>query len=300
MLFMFKRRHPYLFFILVFTAIISTFSIAINIVTGVMLRKDVEAVEGVGIIEVRGMIVDATGITDQLKAFRENDNIKAIVLRIESPGGGVGPSQEIYREIRRTVGVKPVVASMGAMAASGGYYVAAGTDGIMANPGTITGSIGVLMQFTNFREMFEKIGIQSDIIKSAEYKDIGSPFRDLSEDEESTLQQFVDSVHRQFIVDVASGRNMSEEEISDVADGMIFSGEYAKEKGLVDRLGNFNDAVEWAGEKAGLEDDIARIYPPKEKFSFIRKILEMAAGEMEATLNRVHMGTVKGGYLYSP
>lgn len=297
---MFKRRHPYLFFILVFTAIISTFSIAINIVTGVMLRKDVEAVEGVGIIEVRGMIVDATGITDQLKAFRENDNIKAIVLRIESPGGGVGPSQEIYREIRRTVGVKPVVASMGAMAASGGYYVAAGTDGIMANPGTVTGSIGVLIQFTNFREMFEKIGIQSDIIKSAEYKDIGSPFRDLSENEEATLQQFVDSVHRQFIVDVASGRNMTEEEISDVADGMIFTGEYAKEKGLVDRLGNFNDAVEWAGEKAGLEDDIARIYPPEEKFSFIRKILEMAAGEMEAALNRVHMGTVKGGYLYSP
>ena len=297
---MFKRRHPYLFFILVFTAIISIFPIVVNIVTGVMLRKDVEAVEGVGIIEVRGMIVDATGITDQLKAFRENDNIKAIVLRIESPGGGVGPSQEIYREIRRTIGVKPVVASMGAMAASGGYYVAAGTDGIMANPGTITGSIGVLMQFTNFREMFEKIGIQSDIIKSAEYKGIGSPFRDLSEDEESTLQQFVDSVHRQFIVDVASGRNMTEEEISDVADGMIFSGEYAKEKGLVDRLGNFNDAVEWAGEKAGLEDDIARIYPPEEKFSFIRKILEMAAGEMEATLNRVHMGTVKGGYLYSP
>ncbi len=297
---MFKRRHPYLFFILVFTAIISTFSIAINIVTGVMLRKEVETAEGVGIIEVRGMIVDATGITDQLKAFRENDNIKAIVLRIESPGGGVGPSQEIYREIKRTVGVKPVVASMGAMAASGGYYVAAGTDGIMANPGTITGSIGVLMQFTNFREMFEKIGIQSDIIKSAEYKDIGSPFRELSENEEATLQQFVDAVHRQFIVDVASGRNMTEEEIGDVADGMIFSGEYAKEKGLVDRLGNFNDAVEWAGEKGGLEDDITRIYPPKETFSFIRKILEMAAGEMEAALNRVHTGTVKGGYLYRP
>lgn len=297
---MFKRRHPYLFFILVFTAIVSITSVTVNIISGVADPDAGQKGEKVGIIEVKGVILDSKNIIDQLKTFRENDSIKAVVVRVESPGGAVGPSQEIYTEIRRTIAVKPVIASMGAIAASGGYYVSAATDGIMANPGTITGSIGVIMEFANFSEMFEKIGIYSEIVKSGEYKDIGSPFKDLSGDEEKLLQRFVDSVHDQFVSDVAAGREMSLEEVHELADGMIFSGEYAQNAGLVDRLGNFNDAVDWAGEKAGIEDDIVRVYPPREKLSYLRKILEITASEMESTFYRIHSGSVKGGYLYTP
>ena len=297
---MFKRRHPYLFFILVFTAIVSITSIAINIVVGIADRKDVRKGERVGIVEVKGMILDAKKTVAQIKAFREDDTIKAIVLRVNSPGGGVGPSQEIYMEVRRTTGVKPVVASMGAIAASGGYYVAAATDGIVANPGTITGSIGVIMELTNFRELFEKIGIYSDVIKSGEYKDIASPFRAVSDEEERLLQQFVDSVHRQFVSDVAAGRKMPEEAVLKLADGMIFSGEHAKQAGLVDRLGNLNDAVDWAAEKGGITGDIIMVYPPEEKFSLVRKILEIGAGEIESMIRRMHLGSLRGGYVFDP
>ncbi len=297
---MFKRRHPYLFFILVFTAILSISWVMVNIVAGVGGQKEVKKGEKVGIVEIKGMILDSKKTTAQLKAFRDDDNIRAVVLRVDSPGGAVGPSQEIYTEIRRTLGVKPVIASMGAIAASGGYYVAAATDGIVANPGTITGSIGVIMELTNFEALFEKIGIYSDVVKSGEYKDIGSPFRPVSDKEERLLQQFVDSVHRQFVSDVAAGRNMPAEDVHQLADGMIFSGEYAKNAGLVDRLGNLNDAVEWAGEKAGIEGEIVRIYPPEEKLTLVRKILEMTAVEIESMFYRIHPATVRGGYLYDP
>jgi protease IV len=297
---MFRRRHPFLFFLLVFASIVSVTSIMHNLIAGITVRKEVRAGEQVGIVEISGMILDAKNITDHLKRFRENDDIKAIVVRIDSPGGAVGPSQEIYREIRKTIEIKPVVASMGAIAASGGYYIAAGTNGIMANPGTITGSIGVIMQFADFREILEKIGIRSDIIKSGEYKDMGSPFRSLSEKEENHLQQFVDGVHRQFVADVATGRNLSEEEISAMADGMIFSGEDAQNAGLIDRLGNFNDAVDWAGEKAGIKKRIIRVYPPEERYSLVRRLLEMTADEMASMFHRIHSEPFRGGYIYDP
>ena len=289
-----------MFFILVFTAILSISSITLNLITGVMDRKEIKKKEKVGIIEIKGVILDSKTVAAQLKKFREDDSIKAIVLRVESPGGAVGPSQEIYMETRRTREVKPVIASMGAIAASGGYYVSAAADGIVANPGTITGSIGVIMELTNFRELFEKIGIYSDVIKSGKYKDIGSPLRPISAEEEALLQQFVESVHRQFVSDVAIGRNMPEADVMKMADGMIFSGEYAKHAGLVDRLGNLQDAVEWAGRKGGIKEDIMTVYPPEEKYSLLRKILEMTALEMESIFYRIHSGTVRGGYLYNP
>ncbi len=297
---MFKRRHPYLFFILVFTAIVSISWVILTVAAGVGVQKEARKGEKVGIVEIKGMILDPKKITAQIKTFRDDDSIKAIVLRVDSPGGAVGPSQEIFMEVRRTIEVKPVIASMGAIAASGGYYVAAAANGIVANPGTITGSIGVIMELTNFEALFEKIGIYSDVVKSGKYKDIGSPFRPVSEKEEQLLQQFVDSVHRQFVSDVAAGRNMPEEAVHMLADGMIFSGEYAKNAGLVDRLGNLNDAVEWAGETGGIEGEIVRIYPPEEKLSLIRKMLEMTAVEIESMVHRIHSGTVRGGYLYDP
>lgn len=296
---MFRRRHPFLFFILALAAIISLSSVISSLISGITDRRETRK-EHVGVIEIKGMILDAETILNHLQLFREQKNIKAVVLRIDSPGGAVGPSQEIYSEIKRTTEVKPVIASMGSVAASGGYYVAAAANGIVANPGTITGSIGVIVQLTNFRELFEKIGIRADTIKSGEFKDISSPFRSLEEDEEKLLQQFVDSVHRQFVSDVAAGRNLSLEDVGQIADGMIFTGEYAQNIGLVDRLGNFNDAIEWAGREGGIEGRISTVYPPEERYSLIRKILGMSMKELESMIYRMNAGSIKGGYMYNP
>lgn len=155
--------------------------------------------EKVGIIEINGIIADSKNVLDHLKRFREDDAIKAIVIRINSPGGAVGPSQEIFREIKKTSSTKKVVASMGTIAASGGYYIAAGADGIVANPGTITGSIGVIMGFTNYEELLQKIGLVPVVIKSGEYKDIGSPVRKMKPEEKKILQDFARKIHLSLI-----------------------------------------------------------------------------------------------------
>ncbi len=185
---MFSRRHPYLFFIIIFSSIAAVFIIsasALFVLGSGGSRLDFR--EKVGVVEITGVIKDAKSVTNSLKQFRKDDSIKAIVLRIDSPGGGVGPSQEIYREVQKTVKMKKVVASMGAIATSGGYYVAAGASGIVANPGTITGSIGVIMGFTNFEAVFKKIGLIPIVIKSGEYKDTGSPLRPMSSEERKML-----------------------------------------------------------------------------------------------------------------
>ncbi len=297
---MFTRRHPYLFFLMVSIGILSFTSIAVSLISNVGKDREIKSGEKVGVIEIKGLILEAEPVLEQLKLFRKTDAVKAIVVRIDSPGGAVGPSQEIYREIRKTLEVKPVIASMGAIAASGGYYAAAATDGIVANPGTITGSIGVIMQYTNFRELFEKIGIYPEVIKSGKYKDIGSPVRQLSEAEEGILQEFADNVHQQFIRDVAEGRRMEAEDVQPVADGRIFTGEQAMALGLVDRLGNLSDAVEWAGREGGIEGEIAMIYPPEEKPSLIRYLMDISETEISSFLQRVGAGTLNGGYLYAP
>lgn len=297
---MFTRRHPYLFFLLVSIGILSFTSITLSLISNVGKAREIKFGEKVGVVEIKGLILEAEPVLEQLKRFRKTDAVKAIVVRIDSPGGAVGPSQEIYREIRKTIEVKPVVASMGAIAASGGYYAAAATDGIVANPGTITGSIGVIMQYTNLRELFEKIGIYPEVIKSGKYKDIGSPVRQLSKEEENILQEFADNVHQQFIRDVAEGRRMETDDVLPVADGRIFTGEQAMALGLVDRLGNLSDAVEWAGRKGGIKGEIATIYPPKEKFSLIRSLMDISESEIRSFLQRAGVGTISGGYLLTP
>ncbi len=185
---MFPRRHPILFSLLVVCGIgaVMIISVAALFLFG---KRDstFEFGEKVGVVEIQGVITDAKPIVSQLKKFRKNEAIKAIVLRIDSPGGGVGPSQEIYSEVKKTTGEKKVVASMGAIAASGGYYVAAAADHVMANPGTITGSIGVVIEFANVEELFKKIGLSAYVIKSGEYKDVGSPLRKMTPQREKAV-----------------------------------------------------------------------------------------------------------------
>ena len=217
----------------------------------------------IGVIPIEGPIMQSQSIVSQIVRFKKNKAIKAIILRIDSPGGGVGPSQEIYREVRRTIKTKQVIVSMGSLAASGGYYVAAGANKIVASPGTITGSIGVIMQFVQFKELLEKIGISMEVLKSGEFKDIGSPNREMTDEEKELIQELISEIRDQFVQAVAEGRNLPVETVREIADGRVFSGAKAKELGLVDQLGNFQDAVDLAKKETGIEGDVDLIYPKR-------------------------------------
>ena len=278
---MFSRRHPFLFFCLVaFTVASATFVIITGLIVGGSAALNSSLITGyggtsgnVGVVEISGIISSSKKVIDDLKTFRNDAGIEAIVLRIDSPGGGVGPSQEIYLEVMKTRLVKKVVASLGSVAASGGYYSASACDGIMANPGTITGSIGVIMEYTNFKEIIKKIGLTPVVIKSGEYKDMGSPLRDLSAKEKRVLQGVVDEIHSQFVKDVATGRNLDEEKVVTLADGRIFTGARALDLQLVDRLGNLGDAIEWAGVLAGITGEVVPVYPQEDNMTVIKKVI---------------------------
>lgn len=263
---MFTRRHPYLFFVLMMAVTVTVGMAFLSLIVAALSVDNVDyGGEKIGVIEIVGAIENSKTIIHHIKTFREHKSIKAIVLRIDSPGGGVGPSQEIYREIRKTIEEKKVIVSMGSVAASGGYYVAAASNGIVANPGTVTGSIGVIMGYTNYKELMEKIGLDSVVIKSGKFKDVGSPMRDMTNEEKALLQKVIETIHRQFVSDIAQGRSMKIDEVTALADGRIFTGEDAQKMGLVDRLGNLQDAVKWAGELAGISGEVKTVYPPKER-----------------------------------
>ncbi len=280
---MFSRRHPFLFFFLVLCSITAIVFISISVLifgSSVFIGSSISSVVSssytgnVGVVELNGVITSSRKIIDQIKKFREDNSIKAIVLRVNSPGGGVGPSQEIYREIMKTRKIKKVVASLGAVAASGGYYAASASDVIMADPGTITGSIGVIMEYANFQEIMKKIGLAPVVIKSGEFKDIGSPVRQLKDNERKILQGVADEIHLQFIKDVARGRKIKQSRVAELADGRIYTGEKALSLGLVDKLGNLDDAINWAGRLGGVKGRIKAVYPPKDSISSIKKLFK--------------------------
>lgn len=223
---------------------------------------------GVGIVRVEGpidmsgsaspmlMSRGAEGIISRLDEMEKNGDIRAVVVRINSPGGTVGASQEIYQKLWRLRKKNiPLIASMGEVAASGGYYVASACDYIVANHGTITGSIGVIAMSPNLKRLFEKIGIDMRVIKSGRYKDMLSAFRDISPEERQLVQEIIDSSYRKFLKDVALGRNMNESDIAPIADGRVMSGETALKNKLVDMLGTFEDAVDKARKLGKLPED---------------------------------------------
>lgn len=295
----FSRRHPILFSVMVMCGIGAAMVIGVTMLLFFSKRDSTfEFGENVGIIEIEGVIADPKPVLTHLREFRNNDRIKAIVLRIDSPGGGVGPSQEIYEEVKRTKRVKQVVASLGAIAASGGYYVAAAADHIMANPGTITGSISVIMEFANFEVLFQKIGVAAYVLKSGEYKDVGSPFRAMTEKEKELLQGFLRNVHNQFVTAVAEGRNMSKETVEAIADGRILSGEQAHKLGFLDSLGNFEDAIRLAGQLGGIEGEPSVIYAKKKKFTLLEYLVDSSA--LTGIVDRIRPAAVHLGYLYVP
>ncbi|MCH8055428.1 MAG: signal peptide peptidase SppA [Deltaproteobacteria bacterium] len=229
--------------------------------------------EGVGVLQIEGSIDDSRGAIQNLKRFGKAKKIKAVVVRIDSPGGGVAPTQEIYQEIEKLKRKKPVIASLGGIAASGGYYIASACDQIVANPGTLTGSIGVIMELGNVEELMRKLGLKGYTIKSGPHKDSGSPLQPLSAEGRAILQSLVDNVHGQFVRAVAKGRRMPEANIRKFADGRVYSGEQAKELGLVDRLGSMEDAIDLADKLGGIKGVPQVIYSRSEDKSWWERLL---------------------------
>jgi protease-4 len=257
------RKHPVLLGLIIIGVILGVFLLLIFFLTRFGEERAFALGDKIAVVEIKGVITSSRSIVEQIENYAEDDAVKAIVLRINSPGGAVGPSQEIYREVLRAKEKKKVIASMESVAASGGYYVACASDVIVANPGTITGSIGVVMEFSNIEDLLRKIGLRSYVVKSGKHKDIGSPVRKMTSEEKAILQGVIDSVHNQFVRAVAEGRDLEEGKVRQLADGRIFSGEQAEELGLVDRLGGLQDAVEIAAEMVGIEGKPAVIYPKR-------------------------------------
>jgi len=276
------RKHQVLLGILLIFILFIMFTGGIYLIT--WLSKDDKRMsfgDKVAVVEIKGIIIDSRNIIEQIIKYRKNNSVKALVLRIDTPGGAVGPSQEIYQEVLKTKKEKKVVASMGTVAASGGYYIACGVDKIIANPGTITGSIGVKMEFGNVEELLKKIGLKGGIVKSGKYKDIGSPLRDMSKDERELIQGVVDDIYWQFVDAIVLNRKLPKEKVVSIADGRFFSGSQAKKYGLVDELGNLQDSIIIAANISGIKGEPDVIYPEKKKINFLDTFMEEAMTMLE-------------------
>lgn len=223
----------------------------------------------IALVEVIGTIYSAENTIRQLEKYKKDDSVKGIVLRIESPGGGIAASQEMYEKIKqvRDSG-KPIIASMGAVAASGGYYIACGADTIMANPGTTTGSIGVIAEIPNTKDLLDKIGVRFEILKSGKYKDTGSPFRKMTAEERAYLQGWIDNAYEQFVDVVVKERKLDRSHVLKYADGRIYTGVQALNYGLIDTLGTYEDAINLAGKVAGIEGKPRTTKEHKRKLTF--------------------------------
>ena len=247
----------------------------------------------IALVRIQGMLMDSQNIVRQLSNYRHNPNVRGIVLRIDSPGGAVAPAQEIYNEIMKLkADHKTVYASMGTVAASGGYYIACAANYVLANPGTLTGSIAAVMAFSNFEELTDKIGVKPIIIKSGKYKDVGSPLRGMKPEERKLLQSVVDDVHQQFVQAVAKGRGLPVSEVNEIADGRIMTGQQALTLKLVDEMGGLEKTIELLAKKIGVEGR-PKVIEEKEKTPFFDWLLQsslpsrLAATLMPASLPRL-------------
>lgn len=257
------------FFLKTFLSLLVIFIICFTgILIGMLISDQAQSPggDGVAVINVDGIIIDTDPYIKSIRKIRETDSIKAVVVRINSPGGSVATSQEIYEELKGLGETMPVVASMGTVAASGGYYVACAASAIYANPGTVTGSIGVIAQFASYEQLLKWAKVEVEVIKSGEFKDLGSPLRKMPEAEKAYLQTLIDSVHSQFKDTVAERRNLSLEKVASLSDGKIFTGSRAKELGLIDRIGTLETAIAEARRLSGLDEDSwIKEYPVKKK-----------------------------------
>ena len=244
----------------------------LSVIVRIMMVGTSSIGQKVAVLDIAGIITKSDAPIKLIHAYRDDPSVKAIVLRINTPGGSVAPVQEIHRELTKLE--KPIVASMGGTAASGGYYIACAADTIVANPGTLTGSIGVIMQFTKMKGLYEKIGLEQQVIKSGQFKDAGSIFRDLTEEEKDVLQGTVDDVYNQFVDAIVKSReeHLNRDEIVKLADGRIFSGKQAQNHKLIDKLGNLQDAIKIAGALGNIEGT-PKIVRKQRKSSLLEQLI---------------------------
>jgi len=239
------------------------------------MSENVSFMQGkrIGLVRIENVILGAEKYTSVLQEFLEDKSIAGVVLKINSPGGAVAPSQEIYQAVLRYRSAgKPLVAAMENVAASGGYYVSCPAQKIFANPGTLTGSIGVILQLSQYYKLLDKIGIDMETIKTGEFKDIGNPARAITGKERKFFKNLLEDSHKQFVHDICAVRSLDCSEVSEIADGRIFTGKQALDLGLVDTLGSYHDALNYCRSLAGLDRE-SKVYEKKERTSFLRSLL---------------------------
>ena len=247
------------------------FAFLAGIGSGLLLsgKSSFSSGDKVAVLRVEDVILDSQIYLESIETITKDDDVKALVVRIDSPGGAVGPSQEIFSELQDLGKDMPIVASIGGVGASGGYYIACAAEKIYANPGAITGSIGVIAQFASYEKLLDWAKIDVEVIKSGKYKDVGSPFREMSEADREYIQELIDNVYSQFKSAVADARNLDTKQIDKVADGKIYTGEQALKLNLIDELGTINDAISMAGDLGGIEGEPEVVYFPKKKSRFL-------------------------------
>jgi protease-4 len=280
------RRHPVIFGICLLTLIGMVFFAAIYGLGLLRGQNPLNLGEKVGVIPIEGIIGDAGEIIDQINEFADSNGIRAVVLRIDTPGGSVAPSQEIYQAVRELRKKKKVVVSMGSVAASGGYLIAVAADRIVANPGTITGSISAVMHYANVEELLKKVGVRSSVIKSGKFKDIGSPVREMTAEERSLIQGIVDDIYDQFVRTVSENRKIPLSKIVQLADGRVFTGRQAKELGLIDDLGGLQDAVLLAGRLSGMKGKPEIVHGMKKKTTLWRYLMQNMTSAVSEEIRR--------------
>jgi len=269
--------------------------------TGSAGTKGFSLNDKIGVLPIEGLITDSFKINQSIEEFAEDDSIVAVVVRIDSPGGSVGSAQEIYDAIIELKKKKKVVVSMGSIAASGGLLIACAGDKIVANPGTITGSISAIMQFANLEELLKKVGVKSSVVKSGPYKDIGSPMREMTPEERLIVQELVDDIYNQFIDVIVRDRKLTREQVVAIADGRVFSGRKAKEYGLVDQLGNMAAAAKLASVLAGKNGQYDLVFPKKKGKGVFDLMFESAANSLNQAIREKSEATGTGvSYLYQP
>ena len=265
------------------------------LIAGLVLAVMLAAREGglpgsgrIAVLEINGVISDDREVLEQLREFREDASVRGLLVSINSPGGSVAPSQSIYSAIRRMREEEelPVVATIGNVGASGGYYVALGADSIVALPGSITGSIGVIMELPEVSGLMQKVGVDMRVVKSAENKDVGSPFREMTEEDRAILSAMVQDVYTQFFNVVVAERDLTAAQVRPLADGRIVSGNQALQAGLVDRVGNFEDALDLVGRMAGLGSEPNFFFPKEDDRSLLELLVGRESTRAAADLTR--------------
>ena len=284
--------------LIIFGGLFFLFTIFVLLVFAVLHGKDFSRSDNqIGVVEIKGTITDSREINEDIKAFVEDDNIKAILVRIDSPGGSVAPSQEIYSMLVKASKKKKVVVSMGSVAASGGYYIALGADRIFANPGSVTGSIGVIATIPQIDQLLAHIKIRVDTIQSGTYKDSGSPFRPMNDMDRQLFQSVIDDIYEEFIRVVSEERQLEIDEVRQLADGRVFTGRQAKELNLIDQVGSMDDAVDWLAEELGMEGEPELIYPPEDPNDLFGEFLSSALQEVYGESRAVSTPVIEYRYV---